>query len=176
MPRQPRDERIARRGETGRQWASWLKPAMREAGVEPRELVERCAPILGPDRAFDKSSVSHWLAGDYGADADRVIAIAQALDRDAIPALRAAGHSGIADYAVDLRDGAIDALIRRELDAVEGDAHLDELDAAAASGDISPDEHARMRDDFLEGKRKSILRMREDFDAALRDDDDSAAM
>lgn len=181
MPRQPRDERIARRGETGRQWGAWLKAAMAQEGIGSKELAERAARYLEPGRAFDKTNVSHWLAGDYGAEADRVIAIARALNRDALPALRAAGHTGIADYAADLRDGAIDALIRRELDAIEDDAHLDDLAAAAANDKISPQEHAHLRADYLEGKRKNILRMREHYNAALpgdgtdpRRDDDAA--
>lgn len=162
MPRQTREERAARSSATGRRWAAWLKPAMNQAHIGPTELAERTAALLEPDRSFDKSNVSHWLAGKYGAEPDRAIAIAQVLGRDAVEALHAAGHRGIAQFAEDLRANATEAIIKRELDAIElDDPFLDQLAAYHKREIVTDEEYARLREEHLRAKREIILGMRE---------------
>jgi hypothetical protein len=129
---------------------------MAEAHMGPTELAEKANEYLEPDRTFDKSNVSHWLAEKYGAEDDRVIAIAQALGRDAIPALRAAGHNGVAAFAEKLRVNAAAALVEHELENIADDGYLDHLRRLAARGLIPPEEHDRRRAVYLDDKRRDI--------------------
>lgn len=169
MPRQTREERAARSSATGRRWAAWLKPAMNQAQIGPTELAERAAALLEPDRAFDKSNVSHWLAGKYGAEPDRAIAIAQVLGRDAIEALRAAGHRGIAQFAADLRVNAIEAMIKHELAAIEqDDPYLAQLAADHQRELVTGEEYQQLRETHLRSKREIILGMRETYRAEMQ--------
>jgi len=142
---------------------------MAQAHVGPSELADRANRYLEPDRGFDKTNVSHWTGGKYAPEPDRVIAIAKALGRDAIEALREAGHHGIAQFAADLRANPIEALITRELDAIEqDDPHLDRLTDRRERRIITAEEYARLREEHLEQKRGIILRMRENYHAELQ--------
>jgi hypothetical protein len=160
MPRQTREERAARKSATGRRWAAWLKPAMAESGIGPSELAERAAPViraLDPDdEGFDKSSVSHWLNEEYGAKYNSVIAIAQVLGRDPIPALREAGHEGIAALAEKMRADAAAAIVEQELEAIEDDPYLGHLERCAQRGIISKAERGERRRVYLENKRADV--------------------
>lgn len=154
MPRQTREERAARTSATGRNWAAWLKPAMAEARMGPGELTDKANALLEPERAFDKTSVSHWLAAKYGAEPDRVIAIAQVLGRDPVPALRAASHIGIAAFVEKSRTDPAGALVQDELAHIGDDPYLHHLDRLASRGHIPREERDRRRAVYLEDKRR----------------------
>jgi hypothetical protein len=105
MPRPPRDERRAQLARTGRQWGQWLRTAMTQNGVDTKTLIERAGH---QGASFAGSNVSKWLSGDNTADPANVVVIARVLHRDIAEALRAAGHTTIAD-----------AMARRGPDATE---------------------------------------------------------
>lgn len=113
MPRPTRDERRAERAATARTWGLWLADALSDAADNPHDpidtktLIER-ARALGA--TFDKSNVSHWLAGDTSADPANAVLIARVLHQKPADALRAAGHTLLADELDGRRDPVLDQL------------------------------------------------------------------
>jgi transcriptional regulator with XRE-family HTH domain len=162
MPRPGRDERQRERQESGARWAAWINNALIFADKRPTDLAN------ASDGRISRSLVSRWTNGEQAASPDFAILAAEILGRDAIDALRAAGHDAIADYAAEMRRDPIGAVIRRELDAIEDDPRLDWLADERKRGTISEGEYQRMRSDFLRRKRESIQLMQLDYDNAVR--------
>jgi|GEM_PF-5690992 len=162
MPRPGRDQRQRERQESAARWADWINNALRTARWRPTDLAS------ASDGRISRSLVSRWTGGEQAASAEFAILTAEILGRDAIDALRAAGHDAIADYAAEMRRDPIGAVIRRELDAIEDDPHLHWLADERKRGTISGDEYHRLRTDYLRRKEESIRLMRRDYEDALR--------
>lgn len=167
MPRQSREERTAHSSATGRRWAALLRAGMEAAGITPSQLAERATEHLEPGRAFDKSNVSHWLAGKYGADPDRAVAIATVLGQDAIEYLRGAGHEGLARFAERMRADTAAAIVEQELAAIDDDPYLDRLDRWAERGIITRAERDRRRSEYLDDKKRDIQEIPQIYTAEL---------
>lgn len=120
MPRPTREERREERARTALRWGACLKDAMATAGVDPEELITRTREL---GATFDKTNISHWRAGRSPANMENVLYIAQALDRDPVPMLRAAGHDAFADQIVKLVEEAIhgERLLAQQKDQTNGD-------------------------------------------------------
>lgn len=106
MHRETRAERLERRARNAQQWSAWVNEAMKAEGVSPAELIKRTAPRM--PKPLDKSAISHWANATNSADSETVILVALALNRDPVPALRAAGHHVLADQIVKLVEEALD--------------------------------------------------------------------
>lgn len=126
MPTEPRDQRRAQRTENALRWSRWLKQAMSEERMEPKDIVN------GSGNAINKGDVSHWMNGDYSVSVDNAILIAGIVRRTPSDALLAAGHAIPAEAMMDPREAELRATLA-SLEA-EIDAKLEQLNALQGDG------------------------------------------
>lgn len=120
MPATPRDRRREERAEVARQWATWLKDALKDARLTAAELIGKS------DGDLDDGKVSHWTQADNSASVQGALLVARLLGRDPVEALRAAGHNAVAES---LAQSIAEAQTRTRADLEAGlREHLADLD------------------------------------------------
>jgi hypothetical protein len=129
MPRQTREQRREEQDRKGRAWAQWLAPAMAQASIDVKTLVERARR---EGATFDKTNVSRWLNGEKNAEPAHAAIVARILGRDPDEALRAAGHDALANAYMHPTEAELRARIA-DLES-QIDAGLDHLGAAPRGG------------------------------------------
>lgn len=72
-------------------WSTWLQDQLDQRQLRQIDLAKRSGGTINRDR------VSKWLKGEYNAEPDVAIQVAQLLGADPVDALRAAGHPHFAD-------------------------------------------------------------------------------
>jgi hypothetical protein len=162
MPRAGREQQERERRANAERWAAWLTPALARAGWRPADLA------AASDGEISRQVASKWTNADHAPVPKLAILTARLLKRDAIEALRAAGHEEIARFAEELRADPPAALIKREMEAIGDDPWLDWLEAERIAGVVSEAEYIEARRNFLRRKEESIRLIRADYEEALR--------
>jgi hypothetical protein len=150
MPRTGREQQERERRENAERWAAWLNPALKEAGWTPAALG------AASDGAISRQVASKWTNADHAPVPKLAILTARLLHRDAVEALRAAGHAEIAQLAEEMRADPVAAQVKQELQAIEDDPYLGRLDAWADRGVITEQDRDRRRAEYLADKKRDI--------------------
>jgi hypothetical protein len=150
-------------------WRKWFTDALTAAGKEPADLVRQTE---GTAVELRFSTISKWTSGTGGADPERVIIVAQLLDRDTVEALHAAGHHLIAEEMERRRGPRIQA-DRSAID--EGLAKLRMSDLPEHLKRKFENEYKSLVEPILRANAAAQRKFSDELDEALREQAQRAA-
>lgn len=137
---------MARSNPAAKAWAAWLAHQLDTRGWQQSDLIKASG------RELTSASVSKWISGEFGANAELTLIVAQALGTDPIDTLRAAGHVRVAETMAKIKAA------NAELGYAEADPVVERVTRAESLTDEDRAEFLDAHRHYLEGQLAMIDR------------------